>query len=164
MTTPKIPHQPPTNISIEQLQDVVLPLEPGVWPLAIGWWLLIAVGLVSIFMTIRYVIAYRKLWEIKRFAFTRLSQCNDCNDINQLLKQVAMHYCDNPRVSSLTGAPWVSFLSLNVDEPSKTSLTEINDALYTSHQAQYFQQFKPIANQWLLNLNAGALTTMNDAY
>lgn len=164
MTTPKIPNQPPTNVSIEQLHDVVLPLEPGIWPLAIGWWLLITVTLVSIFMTIGHVIAYRKQWSIKRIALTRLSQCNDCNDINQLLKQVAIHYCDSSRVSSLTGPPWVSFLSLNLDEASKTSLTEINDALYTSQQAQYFQQFKPIANQWLLNLNADALTTINDAY
>lgn len=163
MNNVNIPPQPPAQASIEQLHDVVLPTDPGLWPLAIGWWLLIIVLLLSCFFALRHFIAYRQHWLIKRVALTRLSQCNDCNDINQLLKQVAIHYGDSSRVSSLTGAPWVAFLSLNVDEASQTSLIEINEALYTSHQSKYFQQFKPIAHQWLLNLNAGALTIMNTA-
>jgi len=152
----------PNQVSIEQLKDIALPAEPGLWPLAIGWWLLIAVSLIILFVAARQLTRYIKRWSIKRLALNKLDQCTSCDEINQLLKQVAIHYCGQ-RVSSLNGQAWTDFLSLNMNEATKLALKDIHNALYTAHHVQYFEQFKPIANQWLSKLNTRALLEMKNA-
>jgi len=149
-----------SQVSLDQLHDIVLPSEPGIWPLALGWWLLIIALVTGLFFIIKSFMAYRKFWSIKRSALNMLPLCNDCNDLNQLLKQVVIHYCHDEKVLSLTGNDWVNFLSLNIEPSSKESLTQIIAALYTPHHAQYFDQYNSITKQWLSTLNNRALTTM----
>jgi len=152
----------PNQVSIDQLKDIALPPEPGLWPLAIGWWILIAVSLIIVFFAVRKIASHIKRWSIKRIALKNLALCTSCDDINQLLKQVAIHYC-GASVSAFNGQAWTDFLSLNVDDISKTALIDIHQALYSANHAQHFDQFKPIANQWLSNLNTRALLEMNNA-
>lgn len=150
-----------SQVSLEQLHDIVLPAEPGIWPLAIGWWLLIIILATGLFVSINKLMAHRKFWSIKRSALKMLPACSDCNDINQLLKQVVIHYCNDEKVSSLTGNDWVDFIALNLAPSSKDELTQINDALYTANHAEYFDQYSVIAKQWLSILNSRTLLIMN---
>jgi len=152
-----------SQASLEQLHDIVLPTEPGIWPLALGWWLLIIILAVSIFLVTNKIVTHYKFWSIKRRALAMIPSCNDCNDLNQLLKQVVIHYCHDDKVSVLTGSDWVDFISLNLEASSKDSLTTIIDALYTAHHAKYFDQYHAITKQWLSNLNARTLLTMQNA-
>ena len=47
-------HQTPAGQGPD-LHDIVLPVEPGLWPLAIGWWLLLAIGVITILFAITLV-------------------------------------------------------------------------------------------------------------
>ena len=149
------------NASLQDLHDIVLPQAPGIWPLAIGWWLLIAILIISAAFLIKTLVNYSQQWKIKRLAIAKLNTCKDCNDINQLIKQVAIHYCDDANISSLTGNNWVDFIDRNLSISSKSELIDINNALYTPHHADFFDQYKIIAAQWLSNLNKRALINLN---
>ena len=80
----------PTKIASSQpieLHDIVLPQAPGLWPLAPGWWLLIAILLLGIFLGGRTLLKRYRYWTIKRLALKKLTHCQNCDDIiNSLSK------------------------------------------------------------------------------
>lgn len=156
-----------SNVSLEQLHDIVLPPTPGIWPLAIGWWILIILMLIGTVLLIKKIIYYFQHSKIKRLAIIKLQSCTDCNEINQLLKQVAIHYYHDSNIASLTGTAWIDFIDDNLTTSAKSALTDINNALYTPRHVDYFPSYKTIAMQWLSNLNTRALfnknVEMNDA-
>jgi len=44
------------------LEDIITPAGVSVWPLAIGWWLLLLIASALVFFAITYYRAYRKKW------------------------------------------------------------------------------------------------------
>ena len=103
------------------LRDIHLPVAPETWPPAIGWWLV----LLATLLVFGYLISYLlKLWREKKYrreAAAHLAtlvvewqQSNDnlrfLNQLQSLLKQVALTRYGRDAVASLTGESWVSFL------------------------------------------------------
>ncbi|MGB0832890.1 MAG: DUF4381 domain-containing protein [Psychrobium sp.] len=146
-----------------QLHDIVVPANPGIWPLAIGWWLLIAL-IVSLFgIAISHFMSHRRRWAIKRLALEKLPNCESCNDINQLLKQVAIHYCPAQNIGPLTDKQWTNFLAKNLPNAQHETLNDIHQALYRPEHAQYQAQYQTLAQHWLSNLSNTTVNEMNHA-
>lgn len=103
-----------------QLQDIHLPESASFWPLAIGWWLLLAVFMVIIAWFIVKVLkrAKQRKYRAKIFAqFDALEKklkANPSNtviaEINTLLRQVTVTYYPRNKTASLTGGDWLQFL------------------------------------------------------
>lgn len=145
-----------------QLYDIVLPVEPSFWPLAIGWWLVIAIALIAITFTTTSIIKHLKYWKIKRLAQRKLYDCTSCDDINQLLKQVAIYYCTQQDIGPMRNAQWTKFLMCNLTANQQETLSNIHQALYRPNHDKYHRDYLYIANIWLTQLNKNSLREMNN--
>jgi len=103
-----------------QLQDIHLPESASIWPLAPGWWILlaliVAIVLWFVFKSIKRAKQKKRQRKIlsKFKALEKKLKANPSNttiaEINTLLRQLAITYYPRSKVASLTGADWLHFL------------------------------------------------------
>ena len=124
---------PATTDALAQLRDIHLPEAVGSWPLAPGWWgllaLLAAVGVAAGWLWLR---AGRKhLRKLALQELRTLEQGDAASDPNalawslsMLLRRVALARFDRREVASLHGGGWIAFLQrtgADLDEESARS-------------------------------------------
>lgn len=105
---------PEMQAQLQQLKDIHLP-EPISWyPLAIGWWIVIAVILLGVLIALWWFIAKRQT--LKKHVLAELQQLSDKNpvafssDLSALLRRVAIYH-QGQSVQALSGQAWADFLS-----------------------------------------------------
>lgn len=148
---------------LPQLKDIHLPTDPSIWPLALGWWLLMAIlsGLIVwLFFVIRkyfYKKQYnRMLFDELTKLEKKLKQSPDKSlvaETNILLRRIALAYYPNDDIASLTGADWLKFL----DESGKTQNFSkgagriLIEAPYRSGQLENYNgdEFIPLIRSWV---------------
>lgn len=124
---------------LAQLKDIHLPAEVGWWPLAPGWYVLIAVFFIVLFVMIallhqRHVHRLPKknallLLDsyVAQYQHDHQTQLT-CARLSELLKRVALVYYPRREVASMHGQEWIDFLtatSKGIDfESIKTLLLE----------------------------------------
>lgn len=148
---------------LPQLNDIHLPSDPSIWPLALGWWFVLAICLVFavwLFFIIRKHLLIRKH---KRMLFDELSQLenklkrspdkNLIAETNVLLRRIALAYSPESRVASLTGSDWLEFLdnSGNTHNFTKGAGRILIDAPYRSGQLENYnaEEFIPLIRSWV---------------
>ena len=109
------------SIQISGLEPMIAPEGVAFWPPAPGWY-----GLFAIVILALVYIAYRivRQWRRDRYRREALRQLSrireegalelrpaDIAALNHLLKLTAMHCYTRERVASLSGEPWLNFLS-----------------------------------------------------
>ncbi len=92
------------------LADIHLHSAPGMWPLAWGWWLVIAATLALIIAIVIGLRARAKKTRAQKEALQALNTVTSLADMNALLKRAALSYFDREHVAGLTGAAWLRFL------------------------------------------------------
>ena len=152
------------NILEQQLRDVHTPDAISWWPLAIGWWVLIAliVGL-SVFSLIKFfknrrINAYRKLasqelnrqflvWQGKQNASDYLQAANT------ILKRAYLHAGNES--AGLSGAAWVSLLNTHSSvELSSETADALTGQLYQKSPTVDINRVHNEINSWLRNHSA----------
>lgn len=128
---------------INQLHDIQTPNPIGVWPPAIGWWIITAGSLSLLFSAIYFLTAkyiknrYRKTALVKLSLITdsEVSPANFLTQINGLLKQVFFTAYPHHRnqVSSSVGKDWYQQLLQQVP----ASYSTYSPAFTTWANAQY---------------------------
>lgn len=127
-----------SNDPLSELADIHVPQEPGLWPPAPGWWIL---GMVALGLIIWALLLANRRWQRRRryhYALAELDRCltayheNDgspgtddaareqakldtINEINAVLRRVALKHFPRSDVASLSGERWVEFLRNNGD-------------------------------------------------
>ena len=100
---------PQDELSLSRLHDIVEPEAVSLWPSAPGWILLY--GLASVLLI---VLAFNRYVRWRRDAYRRqaLALLPDTpeNELNGLLKRVALSHWPREEVASLTGDAWLEFL------------------------------------------------------
>lgn len=107
---------------LNQLRDIHLPQPVGWWPLAPGWYFLIAIGL--LFLGLLLFLGYRRYQhtQAKREALRLLAvlqkeyHCAHNSQItsmkiSELLRRVALVYYPRHQVAGLQGQRWIDFLN-----------------------------------------------------
>ena len=107
------------NDPLAQLHPLIEPAAPSLWPLAIGWWLVIATVAISVVLTALWWRRRYRLLGIRRVALSELDKLSALRNeqtsqryvqqLNQLLKRVARHYYP-PITTTLSGDAWLDFL------------------------------------------------------
>ena len=105
-----------TPIDLSGLRDIHLPIKPDFWPLATGWWVTIAGGIVLLIAVIvlfriwhdlPVVYAVRKLKKINNDKNNDLAYLKE---VSALLKRVAIKAYGRPAVAPLSDQTWQDFL------------------------------------------------------
>lgn len=136
---------------LADLKDIHLPEEPGVWPLAIGWWFLLAIiiGLtafaVYVFIRNRRRNQYRKLAltlldEIQK-KYTNDNTSSTLSAIAQLIKRTAQAAGTSP--TSASSEHWCHWLNNTTSKPVFST-----ESLELLSQGQY----KPVIENDLTHL------------
>ncbi len=120
-TAPMLPANQGTGANpLDQLADIHLPDPVSIWPLALGWWLLLAV-LIAIAIALLLWRARRKRNAYRRQALAELRQCYEqlarhqstslyLQQLNALLKRVALSRYPRQFNPSIKGATWLQWL------------------------------------------------------
>lgn len=101
---------------LAQLRDAHLPPEPSWWPLAIGWWILMAIALLLISYAIFKLIQKKRYFRFSRFAHQELDYLISSDNQNWLillevlLRRVALSYFPAIDVARLSQQEWIDFL------------------------------------------------------
>lgn len=146
-----------------QLKDIHLPATPDIWPLALGWWLLIALFLVVLIYLLLALKKYLRIRKHKKLLFVELAQLekklkdspdkSHIAETNILLRRLALAYYPNINVASLTGKEWLGFLdqSGNTQSFTKGAGRILIEAPYRSGQLENYNgdEFIPLIRNWV---------------
>lgn len=110
------------------LRDIHLPEAIGWWPLAPGWWLLIAIALAALALTLRGYLQRRARGAARRQALRQLveltvdyEQHRDATvfmaQLSSLLRRTMLAYAPRDEVAGLTGDAWLEWLDRDFDAP-----------------------------------------------
>lgn len=110
------------------LRDVHLPDAIGIWPLAPGWWVLIAVTLVLAGVGLRYLWQSYRLGASRRVALRALGRLHAdykhhgnpvafAAEVSELLRRAMLAYSRRAEVAGLTGQAWLDWLDKDLAIP-----------------------------------------------
>lgn len=111
----------PISDNLPQLRDIHLPDGVSVWPLAYGWWVVMAAIVIALvlFFAIKYLRRKSKklyaLYLLKNIALTPIVP--SAAAISEILRRICIY--KYPSAISLSGEHWAEFLF----QHSKTNLT-----------------------------------------
>ena len=105
-----------------QLRDIKLPPEPGYWPLAPGWWVLIGLGVVLLGVVLwlawrryrRYQQFKHDSTELGRVHHSYLSHKNQhqlASEVSDLLRRFVRFRMRQGSKAALQGNQWLEFLN-----------------------------------------------------
>ncbi len=117
---------------LAQLADIHLPEPVGYWPPAPGWWVLAVIVLIGLIYSGRRFAAARTRRKICEYALNELAVCYQnlasatdadsdqltlryLNEVNSVLRRVALVHFPNSNVASLGGEAWVDFVRRSGD-------------------------------------------------
>lgn len=164
---------PAENPALASLQDIQVPAEIGIWPLAYGYWIVLLITLLTMVAAFIYLRKRRQYTAAKRAALLALTELDPNTaqyiaNVSEILKRAAMSYCDRTLVAGLSGPHWYAWLTAQVDQPP----TELCALLKLSYQCTELTEsqaitLKQCARGWLksaLPLNQkrlNAISTVN---
>jgi len=116
------------------LRDLHLPEAIGWWPLAPGWWLLIALGVAVLGYLLRIYLRTYARGAARRHAMRQLNaltaefeQHHDAvafsSGLSELLRRTMLAYAPRQEVAGLTGDAWLEWLDRDLDQPRFQSAT-----------------------------------------
>ena len=115
-----------TDELLLQLREIAPPGEPDWWPLAPGWWMLIAIGVASILVLLillkrrygsrSFRLANRELERISRHNM----RCRDNQylvlNLSRWLRQVSLMAFPERKIAGITGLAWLEILDEVMDK------------------------------------------------
>lgn len=110
------------------LRDLHLPEAIGWWPLAPGWWVVIALIVIGLGLLIRHFSRIRARGAARRYALRQLNeltadfeQHHDAvafsGHLSELLRRTMLAYAPRHDVAGLTGDEWLAWLDRGLDQP-----------------------------------------------
>lgn len=114
----------PTQIPLRGLH---LPEAIGWWPLAPGWWIIIAVIVAGLVLLTRYVARRRDRSAARRHAIRELERSTTAfaehgdparlgAEVSEILRRTMLAYAPRSEVAGLTGDAWLEWLDRDLPE------------------------------------------------
>ncbi len=110
------------------LRDLHLPEAIGWWPLAPGWWVVVALVAGGLFYLFRLYLRTRARGAARRHALQQLNELTAAfeqhrdavafsSDVSELLRRTMLAYAPRKDVAGLTGDAWLEWLDHDLDQP-----------------------------------------------
>ena len=137
--------------SLDRLHDLVLPPAVSFWPLAPGWYVVVA-GLLLLLLlaAIRAVSRYRAN-AYRREALRQLALLEQPAAIAELLRRTALAIAPRAVVAEKTGAAWVDWMAAQCPEAmSGTVREQLTAGVYGSRTAEHeSSSLRDYAARWI---------------
>jgi hypothetical protein len=114
---------------LDQLADIQIPEQVGMWPLAIGYWIVLLMTLSTLMLTF-YLVHQRNKRRLQRNASLMALANLDANDehlatqVHHILKTAATAYLPAYDVLQLHGSAWQKILDQLYTRADKTEVCE----------------------------------------
>ncbi|WP_018624272.1 DUF4381 domain-containing protein [Kangiella aquimarina] len=147
---------------LEQLRDIHLPEGVSWWPLAIGWWIVIAIIITVIVLLIAKAIVSKRRQRFARYALIELDQVKRNADkdwlmqTHHIMRRASLCYFPKSQVAVMDNKHWVILLyQTGSNIWSQQSLQLLEEGIYRnpdSIDSSHQQQFLNEAALWLEQL------------
>ena len=148
---------------LAQLRDIHLPDPVSGWPPALAWWLLLVLGIIVIAALLRYLLQRYRARAYRRAAKSELRQIHEAwqqqqddsnylQQLNCILKRVALQSFPATDVAGLNGDSWCGFLDQQWHRSPPTGFTDTGLALAVYSPAQShcdIEAIHSLAVSWL---------------
>lgn len=149
-----------TNPALATLKDIQLPQVTGFWPLAPGYWILLAIVIILSFCVVVLIFRRHKVSIAKKQALRLLTNI-DLDDsqyatkVNTLIKRTALSYLPRTQVAALDGDKWYQLLDLGMPKKHHGQLAKLLSARFSQHPLSLSdnQQLQQLASIWLKQAN-----------
>ena len=109
------------------LRGLHLPDAIGWWPLAPGWWVLIAIAVLALGLLLRSWLRRRARAAARRHALRQLNEARNAYayhgnavalgiEVSELLRRTMLAYAPRADVAGLTGEDWLAWLDRDLDQ------------------------------------------------
>ena len=132
------------------LNPMHLPEPPSWFPLAWGWWTLIASVIVGLLIV--WLLLYRKKRHLaaKKTAQRLMASHQKPADAIELVRQAALCYFPREEIALLTGKEWYEFLDSQLNQPVFIANYELwQQALYSKHPIQETHTLLQDCSLWI---------------
>ncbi|MDE0308748.1 MAG: DUF4381 domain-containing protein [Acidiferrobacterales bacterium] len=144
---------------LDQLRDVIPPPDPGLWPPAIGWWVL-AILLILLPFGIRYLLSLIRENRARQHIARDISQAVALKPdqaairLSILMRRVAMSKFPNASVAGLTGEQWLEFLdsSGETDQFTQGPGRLLITAPYERHRVADVDPLTHVCMKWVTHV------------
>jgi hypothetical protein len=144
---------------LAQLRDIHLPEAVSWWPLAFGWWALTAICLLSIALSLRYIINHFLNQRYRRQAIVQLKLLPNSDQhqrligLFNLLKQVASSAYPEQNFASLSHKDFIGFLQSSYPKAMFNDLPDNWEQLFYTKQpsitSELVDQLISHSRQWI---------------
>jgi hypothetical protein len=122
--------------SLDRLRDIAEPDPVSWWPLAPGWWLMLAVITIAV---VFFAVRFCRKWQAnayRRAALRELESSTTAAEIHRLLKRTALAAFPRGQVASLSGQAWCDWLG-------QTAAMEVPPAAAQTMTVGVYQDAQP---------------------
>ena len=155
---------------LANLQDIHLPEAVHSWPLAPGWWIILALLITAAVIVIKKIINKRRLIKNQKLALKQL-QANEHLTAEQsiaILKWTCIQYFKREDVAAIHGDDLLNYLSSKLDgdkqiEFKKLAENSIRQQYRRSANTLYAQELQQAAILWVNNANLFTTESVTDS-
>jgi len=144
-----------TNPALASLKDIQTPEVITSWPIAYGYWILLALIIVTIAAIYYLVKRQRRDSAPKRIVIAALKELDPnhqalSSQVNTLIKRAAMSYLPREQVAGLEGQAWYRWMNTQVKLPDP-QLQQLLEKRYQREGLASGEgpKLKTLAHQWL---------------
>lgn len=131
----------PMSMDVSGLKGLHIPSSPDIFPLALGWWLVILC--IIFFVVLIYFIIYSYTHSTHRYVLRKLRKIKKISnnnkmlrEINELAKRVAIARFGRDKIAPMYEDEWITFMNslLKKDVFSKEYIDLLHKNMYASKQ------------------------------
>ena len=135
-----------------QLAPLREPVAIGWWPLAPGWWIVVALSVALLTGLVLWLRKRRLRTAYRRIALATLDELRSReagkDELNWLLKAAALRAYPQKQVAGLHGAAWQQFLTSSCPKVASDAFAEL-DTLYQRKPSQVSGDLFEAAENWI---------------
>ena len=140
------------DMMLAQLAPLRAPESIGWWPLAPGWWIVLALTIIGSLLFGRWIRRRYRRAHYRRAALSQLRLLTaseaTTTDINQLLKAAALRGFPAEQVAALYGQLWQDFLRNTCENLPTEGLAEL-DSLYAAQPPAATEALLLMTEYWV---------------
>ncbi len=140
------------EMMLSQLAPLRDPMAISWWPLAPGWWIVLALGLALLAGLVLWLRKRRLKTAYRRVALAALDELRtrggQQDELNWLLKAAALRAYPHEQVAALHGAQWRQFLTSSCPKVAANAFAEL-DSLYQLGPSPVSNHLFDAAEHWI---------------